>query len=149
MKNPDIQTMCVMHDEYRTQYEFYNSIHLSNLHNQDTALVQLSVGLLAVLTTLGKEILLVNKLFSFILLTLFTMTIIQVVIGYFIANRFFIFVKKKITKNYADGIDLDIGVRDSIWSKIGTILNISQYITFILGLISFLILIFIYLKELI
>lgn len=144
----DLELLDVQNQEYRTAYEEYNALHITNLTNQDTVLIQISVGLLAVVTALGKDILLVNKCVSLLFLGFMTITVLQIVAGYFVSNRFFIFIKQKLTENYNNNHDLNEGLKSSISGKINDILNITQYVTFVLGIVAFLTLLFIYLGGL-
>ena len=143
-KNPDIELMDVVNQEYLQEYEKYNSLHITNLINQDTVTIQISVGLLAALTTLGKDILLVDKVVSVLFLSFMTITIVQIIAGYFISNRFFVFVKKKLTDNHIGRKNLYEGLRSSPWGKVNDVINVTQYATFVIGITLFLILLFMY-----
>ena len=74
----------------------YHSLHTKNILAQDTALLQLSVGLIAVLSTLGSSILKVNKTLTYIVFISLGLTISLVVIGYYLSNKFFVEAKQKI-----------------------------------------------------
>lgn len=126
----------------------YNGLHAQNLINQDNVLMQLSVGLLAVLATLGKPLLVNNRALGYIVVALFVITILQVVIGYFISNRFFVFVKARLNSNYQNGIHpITDGLDKNIWGKLNDALNIVQIVTFSLGILAFVALLIIFIGR--
>jgi hypothetical protein len=130
------------------EYDRYNGLHAQNLINQDNVLMQLSVGLLAVLATLGKPLLATNKILGYIVVILFAVTILQVVAGYYISNRFFVFAKAKLNSNYQNGVHpITDGLNKSIWGKLNDILNVAQFVTFLLGILAFVVLLVIFIGR--
>lgn len=130
------------------EFDRYSALHTQNLINQDNILVQLSVGILAILGTLGKPLLVANKSLAYLVVGFLGVTILQVVIGYFISNKFFVFVKAKLNTNYEARVKpINKGLGDNIWGKTNDILNVTQSITFLLSMLFFIILLVIYIGR--
>ncbi len=130
------------------EFDRYSSLQTQNLVNQDNVIIQLSVGLLAILATLGKGILVTNKTLGYLVVISLSVTVGQVVIGYYLSNRFFVFVKAKLTENYEAGVKpLNKGLDNSPEGKINDFINVSQYVTFLLGMIFFAVLLIIYMGR--
>ena len=132
---------------YRTEYYRHQSMHEKNLINQDNAMVTLSLGLLATIAALGDKLVVANKTLAFITVTFVFLTILQVVIGYYLSNKYFISVKNKLSKNYSDSKQLDDGLQDILEGKINNFLNHTTYMTFFLSMIFFIIIILIYIGR--
>jgi hypothetical protein len=122
-------------------------MHEKNLINQDNAMVTLSLGLLATIAALGDKLVVANKTLAFITVTFVFLTILQVVIGYYLSNKYFISVKNKLSKNYSDSKQLDNGLQDILEGKINNFLNHTTYMTFFLSMIFFIIIILIYIGR--
>ena len=132
---------------YRTEYYRHQSMHEKNLINQDNARVTLSLGLVATIAALGDKLVVANKTLAFITVTFVFLTILQVVIGYYLSNKYFISVKNKLSKNYSDSKQLDNGLQDILEGKINNFLNHTTYMTFFLSMIFFIIIILIYIGR--
>lgn len=132
---------------YRTEYYRHQSMHEKNLINQDNAMVTLSLGLLATIAALGDKLVVANKTLAFITVTFVFLTILQVVIGYYLSNKYFISVKNKLSKNYSDSKQLDDGLQDILEGKINNFLNHTTYMTFFLSMIFFIVTILIYIGR--
>lgn len=132
---------------YRTEYYRHQSMYEKNLINQDNAIVTLSLGLLATIAALGDKLVVANKTLAFITVTFVFLTILQVVIGYYLSNKYFISVKNKLSKNYSDSKQLDDGLQDILEGKINNFLNHTTYMTFFLSMIFFIIIILIYIGR--
>lgn len=130
------------------EYDRYQTMHFQNLVSQDNTLAQLSLGLVTVMAAFGKDIIIVNKTLSYTMILMFTLTILQVVFGYFLANQFAIFAKSKLNENYRNRLPLNNGMDASIAGQLSSFFNITQFITFALGIISFAALITTYLEGL-
>ena len=110
-------------------------------------MVTLSLGLLATIAALGDKLVVANKTLAFITVTFVFLTILQVVIGYYLSNKYFISVKNKLSKNYSDSKQLDDGLQDILEGKINNFLNHTTYMTFFLSMIFFIIIILIYIGR--
>ena len=132
---------------YRTEYYRHQSMHEKNLINQDNAMVTLSLGLLATIAALGDKLVVANKTLAFITVTFVFLTILQVVIGYYLSNKYFISVKDKLSKNYSDSKQLDDGLQNILEGKINNFLNHTTYTTFFLSMIFFIVTILIYIGR--
>lgn len=133
---------------YLKEHYRYMSLHAKNLINQDLALLQLSGGLLAILPTFGKNLLLSNKTISYIVIIFLSLTIFQVVLGYLLSNHFFSFTVKKLRQNYDENEDLEKDIGQSLAGKINDVFNITSFISFFLAMVFFLALLIIYLGGL-
>jgi hypothetical protein len=130
------------------EFDRYSALHAQNLVNQDNVIVQLSVGLLAILATLGKSLLITNRVLGYLIVIFLGITIVQVVAGYFLSNRFFVFVKAKLNSNYQNGVKpISDGLDRGIAGKLNDFINISQSVTFLLGMVFFAVLLIIYMGR--
>lgn len=125
-------------EEYRKVHEDINNLATRNFIAQDTALLQVSVGMLAALATLGNKLLIINKTLSILIFVSFGLTITCIILGYYFSNKFFEDARKKVDSNFpqaekklVDGLDEIITGRISKW------LNSTQFATFIIGLVLF------------
>jgi hypothetical protein len=134
--------------EYEKEYEYYNSLHVKNLLNQDTVIIQISSAVLAIVAAFGKDIVASQKVLSVIVLFVMFLTIIQVIAGYFFSNLFFNFVKLKLWDNFNKNSPLNEGIEGSKSAKLNGILNISQFITFGIGMVFLIILLIVYIGSL-
>lgn len=138
-------------EEYRLlikEYDRYDVLHTQNLINQDNVLVQLSVGILAVISTFGQNILKADLTLGYVVVVALGLTILQVVCGYLLSNRFFVFVKARLNDNYANGRSLNDGTDGSLEGKINDFINVFQIVTFTAGMLFFSILLIIYMGKL-
>ena len=74
---------------YRTEHYRYQSLHEKNLINQENAMITLSIGLLAALTALGEKLIVTNTTLAVLAVIALSLTIIHVVVGYYLSNIFF------------------------------------------------------------
>lgn len=134
------------HQLLESEFARYQDLHARNLLNQDNVLVQLSVGLLAILAGFGENILSANVTLGYIVVAMLGLTIVQVVTGYFLSNRFFIFAKQKLNDNYTNNIvPVTKDLSTSLVGKLNSFINVAQFFTFTIGIIVFAILFFVYL----
>ena len=131
------------YEAYMKEHDRMQSLHVQNLINQDTAMLQLSAGLVAALATFGKEIILSNKTLAFISVGLLGLTILQIIVGYLLSNSFFTEAKRKLGENYSNGNDLHDNLQNGFGS-INDILNVTSVITFVMGMLFFFIMFIVY-----
>lgn len=130
------------YEMYRTEHYRYQSLHEKNLINQENATITLSIGLLAAITALGDKLITLNRTLAMLTVLSLTVTIIQIVIGYYLSNSFFSYAKRKLGENYDKSINdanvrLDDGITDNIAGKTNDFLNKSTLVTFLVGLLFF------------
>lgn len=129
---------------YKVEYYRHQSLHEQNLINQDNAIITLSLGLLAAIVAMGDRLVSANKTIVLITIVFVSITILQVVVGYYVSNRYFISIKDKLSKNYSSDKQLDDGLQDSLSGKVNDILNHTTYVTFFLSIIFFIVTVIIY-----
>jgi hypothetical protein len=134
--------------EYLEEYNRYSSSKTLNLRQQDTVLIQLSVGLIAVMATLGEKILKANKPLGFVLIVLLALTLAQAVIGYWLSDRFYTKAMERINKNYDKQREISKGI-DKIWQgKLNKFFNHTIFPTFGAALAIFVLLVINYISGL-
>lgn len=126
----------------------HHDLHIKNVLAQDSALLQLSVGIVAILATLGKDILKTNKTLSYLVFICFGATILLVIAGFYFSNIFFVEAKDTIIRNKKDGNAAYKGLSKIVAGKINKALNSIQMLTFLIGFLLFGALIFMYIGDL-
>ena len=131
-------------ERYLAEYQRYQDLHEKNLIGQDSVLIQLSAGIIAVIAAFGQKLIESNSFMAMLTIILFSTTLVQMVLGYHLSNRYFIKAKKKLGINYTGKQKLNSGLDEIIEGKINDKLNITSYATFLSGIICFVILVVIY-----
>ena len=129
------------------EFARYNELQARSYLSIDNIIAQLSVGVVIVLATLGKEILGQSKFFSFITIILLGVTILLIIVGYFLSDFMFRAVKNKLNENYKNNISLFIGLSDIWQGRVVNWINKIQIITFALAFISLFVLLFMYIGK--
>jgi len=137
------------YEHYREEYYRYQSLHAQNVVEQDKAILSLSVALLAAIAAFGRDIIVANKTLGIITIALLSLTVVQVLVGYYLSNMFFDSAKQKITDNYKNNIDdLGAGLDDIMYGKINATLNITTSIFFGVSIAFFIALVIIFIGGL-
>lgn len=134
-------------ERFEKEREKYLSLTAQNFLHQDSVLVQTSGVLLAILAAFGKNVIVVNKIFSTIAVICLSFTIVAVIVGYRTSTIYFSWVQRKIYENYSNSIDLSYGLEESKLGKFNDKLNVIQLALFLIGIISFMVLVLIYIRK--
>ena len=112
---------------------------LSNDVARDATLTQLSVAIIAIFATIGKELLVINKTLSILLLISFFVTIFVVVIGFVTSEKLLGEVRNRMLEGKYE--------QEKFWTGINNFLNSVAATSFLAGITLFVTIIIIYMLK--
>ncbi len=133
---------------YYKEIDFIRELENRNDNFRDQTLIQISVGLFAVLATFGKDVLLTNKTLSVVIFSCLAATILVLVTGFLTSSKLYESIRVKMTNNVLEGKEFYDKYADTAWQQVNTILNIASYVFFVLSIIFSAALIFTYIGGL-
>jgi hypothetical protein len=137
-------------EEVYSEYQNMRGFLATNITEQDRAIIQLSVAIIATLGAFGKDIILANKTLAIITIVFFVGTVVQTLLAYYFSNSTLsdktnklreILVYKELTEQESEPHIKKL-------SKTIQVLNHTSIASFMLGLLFFTALLIIYIGEL-
>jgi len=133
---------------FYSEMDFIRELENRNDNSRDTTLIQLSVGVLAIVATLGKDILAVNQVMSYLMVTCFSLVIFVLVLGFFTTSKLFKSIRSKMVLNVLSEKKFYDDYTSTGWQTVNTIINYTSFALFMLGTIFFTLLLTIYIGGL-
>lgn len=134
-------------ENYYKELDVIREFENRNDTGRDSILMQLSVGLLAVLAAFGEKFISANKTLAYLSVISLGVTILLVIIGFLTTKEMLKAIRSKMKKNVLNGRAFYEGYTNTTWQGVNSLLNIGAFVTFLLGIAFFSSLLIIYIGE--
>lgn len=137
-------------EAYHQQFYQLQNMMAQNTIEADKSLVTFSIAALASLAAMNERLFADYGMFSFVSILLFITVIIGVVVGYLISSELLKDAQAKLTKNFLESTTtpLDKDTDKLRFGKAAHFINWANFVCFIFGIISFVVLLMLYIKDL-
>lgn len=133
---------------YYKELDFIRELENRNDNFRDQTLIQLSVGLFAILAAFGGDILKTDTTLSNITVIFLAITILVLVIGFYTNSKMYSAIRDKMTKNVQNGNKFYDDYTDTPWQGVNSALNYASLSLFSISIIFASVLIIIYIGGL-
>lgn len=135
-------------NDYRSNFFQYQNMMTQVTIETDKALMTFSIATLAALAVLNDAVFKPYGWISFITITCFILVVIIVMIGYYISKALLADAQRIITRNFQKSITtrLDEGLSDVKFKRLSKALNFMSLTLFTVGMVSFVVLMALYIK---
>jgi len=135
-------------NDYRSSFLRYQDMMTQVTIEQDKALMTFSIAALAALAALNDSVFKPYGWLSFITLSCFVLTVTIVIVGYSVSKSLIKDAQRIVTSNFKKSLTtpLDSGLDKVKFSKLSAVLNFISNTLFVVGMISFIILMGLYIK---
>lgn len=129
---------------YHSELDHLREASSANDVARDSTLIQLSVGVLTIVTAFGKDILSTNKTLAIVMIASLGLSILILVIGFWTNTNMFTAIREKMYSNIQNKRHFYDEYTTTFWQSVNTSINVFATATFIVGMIAFISLILIY-----
>ncbi len=133
---------------YYQELNFIRELENRNDNARDQTLIQLSVGLFAVLAAFGQDILKSNITLSVITIIFLSTTILVLIVGFYTSSKMFTVIRDKMTKNVLDGKKFYENYTETGWQGVNSAINYVSLGLFLLSIVFATVLIVMYIGGL-
>ncbi len=132
---------------YYSEIDFIRELENRNDIARDSTLIQLSVGLLAILAAFGSQLLVTNKTLSYTVIGFLGVTVLSVITGFATTDKMFRAIHQKMRDNVSSNKKFYDDYTATPWQDVNRALKLTSHISFSLGMIFFIALLIIYMGE--
>lgn len=135
-------------NDYRSNFLQYQNMMTQVTIEADKALMTFSIAALAALAALNDAVFKPYGWMSFMTLACFILVVVTVMIGYYVSKALLVNAQRIITNNFQKSLTarLDDGFDKVRFKRLSKFLNFTSLILFIIGMISFVVLMALYIK---
>jgi hypothetical protein len=135
-------------EDYHKEIDVIREFENRNDIGRDSTLMQLSVGLLAIIAAFGDSLIQSNKTLAFIAVVFLGLTVLILITGFITTKEMLKAIREKMKNNVSEGKTFYDGYTDNVWQKVNTFINTAAFITFLLSISFFVTLLIIYIGGL-
>ena len=134
--------------DYRSNFVQYQNMMTRVTMESDKALMTFSIAALAALAVLNDAVFKPYGWLSFITFTCFVLVVVTVMVGYHVSKALLIDAQRIITRNFKESLTAPLGegLSKVRFAKLSKAINFVGLALFIVGMISFVVLMALYIK---
>lgn len=133
---------------YYKELDFIRELENRNDNFRDQTLIQLSVGVLAILAAFGKDILMVNTTLSIITVMCLALTILSLIVGFYTTSKMFTSIREKMVSNVQNEKKFYEEYTENLWQSMNSTLIQISLSLFLLSMVFSVVLILVYIGGL-